>query len=63
VKEYAVYRGDNFLCVGTIKECAKYLGVEPDTVRFYASSRYLQRVNSRKNARNYTIVIKIEDDE
>jgi hypothetical protein len=63
MKDYAVYKGDELLCFGNVNECAKYLGVLPDTVRFYASAKYLNRVKKRKNASNYTIVIKIEDDE
>ncbi|MGX1266607.1 hypothetical protein RKD55_004551, partial [Rossellomorea marisflavi] len=29
--EVAMYKGDNFICGGTIKECAAFRGVKPDT--------------------------------
>ena len=33
--EYAMYKGDRFICMGTLKEIAEYLGVCYDTVRCY----------------------------
>jgi hypothetical protein len=49
MKEYAVYRGDNFEFMGTTKEiCAKY-GVKPDTVWFWNSKANKERVEARKS--------------
>lgn len=35
MKEYAVYKDDEFLLIGTLTEIAKYLGVSYDSVRSY----------------------------
>ena len=34
VKEYALYKGDTFIDLGTIKELAKKLGVNERTVQY-----------------------------
>lgn len=28
-KEYAIYKGDTLLCIGTAEECAEHLNVKP----------------------------------
>ncbi|HDR8494225.1 TPA: hypothetical protein QC448_005334 [Bacillus cereus] len=63
LKEYVVYKGESFVCIGTIQECADYMGVLPATVRFYTRPAYQRRIASRKNARNYITVTKLEEDE
>jgi len=42
-KEFAVYRGDNLLAIGTEKECADLLGVDFQTIRFYRTPSYEKR--------------------
>lgn len=37
--EYALYKDDTFICIGTLKEIAKYLSVTYDTVRSYKSKK------------------------
>ena len=60
--EYAVYKGDSFICAGTINECAEYMGVLAKTIRFYTTPAYQRRIEKRKNARNYITVIKLDDE-
>ncbi|EEL33110.1 hypothetical protein bcere0019_37090 [Bacillus cereus Rock3-28] len=62
VKEYVVYKGESFICIGTAKECADYMGVLPATVRFYTRPAYQMRIENRKNARNYITVTELEED-
>lgn len=63
-KEYALYKGDTFLCIGTMKEIAKQRNITLETVRFYRTRAYKKRVEKRKNSKNAMILIKIpEDDE
>ncbi|MBO7715936.1 MAG: hypothetical protein J6S85_20395 [Methanobrevibacter sp.] len=38
--EYALYKGDTFLMIGTYKEIAEYLGVKVESVKNYTCSRY-----------------------
>ncbi|OUB25863.1 hypothetical protein BK739_18925 [Bacillus thuringiensis serovar pirenaica] len=62
LKEYVVYKGESFVCIGTAKECAQHMGVLPATVRFYTRPAYQRRIANRKNARNYITVTELEED-
>lgn len=55
--EYAVYKQDDLLCVGTIEECAEQLGVKAKTVFFYGTPTYQKRVKSGR------VLIKLEGEE
>ena len=44
-KEYAVYKGEEILVIGTLEECAAYLKVKPDTVLFYRYPAYKRRTS------------------
>lgn len=59
MKWYALYRGDELLTVGSIRDLANYLGVVEESVRFYTTPVWKSRVNM--NVAIY--VIKIEEDE
>lgn len=59
---YAVYKGDDFICLGTVKECAKELGVKEDTIRFYMTPVYKKRM-TKSSSGNYIEVFRVEDDE
>ena len=41
--EYALYKGDQFLAIGTSRELANYLGVSYETIKFYTSKKYQKR--------------------
>ncbi|PEK34101.1 hypothetical protein [Bacillus pseudomycoides] len=62
-KEYTVYKGESFVCIGTIRECAHHMGVRPKTIYFYTTQAYHRRIAKRKNARNYLTVTEIGEDE
>ena len=56
--------GDKFLCLGTAKEIAEYLGIKEKTVLFYTRPAHLKRIEKWKNNNGYSnsmIVIWIED--
>lgn len=57
--EYAVYKGDELLAIGTKEECAEQLGVKPETILFYSYQSYQRRVEQPKNRR---IAIRLEDE-
>lgn len=59
--EYAVYKGEQLLCIGKAKECAAELGVSESTIRFYTTPAYQNRIDRRKNPKNYTTAFKLED--
>lgn len=56
-KEYALYKGDSILTVGTREELAEYLEVSPTTISFYHSPWW--RKYSKETG---YLVIDIEDD-
>lgn len=56
--DYALYKGDDLLLIGSINEISEYLGVDKKTVRWYSSPASYKRHNGKG-----TYVIKIEDDE
>jgi hypothetical protein len=53
---YAVYKGDRFLVLGTLEECAEFLGVKPKSVTVYHSV-----TNSGKKHRYQLSVIRVGD--
>lgn len=55
--EYALYKGDELIMVGTIKEIAEEMGVQEHTIRFYQSPSY-----KRRGKNNRKVLIKIEED-
>ena len=57
--DYALYKGDKFINLGTLEELAKYLGVKKKTIQFYASNVWKNRSKDRDNP---YIAFKIEDD-
>ena len=60
-KEYAVYKGEEFITLGTAKECALFMGWSvPKQTQYFASPTYRKRV---KDDRNSLVVIKIEEEE
>ncbi|AHN22712.1 hypothetical protein [Lysinibacillus varians] len=49
--EYALYKGDELLSVGTIKELAEQFKVGERTIFFYMSPTYKKRTSDRKGRR------------
>lgn len=60
-KEYALYKGEELLIIGTIKEIAKNLGVTEKTVLYYQTPAHLKR-NSKSRFGNYKVLVKLEGD-
>lgn len=59
-KEYALYRGEEILCIGTVDEIAEKQGIRPETIYFYTTPAHQKR---RANSKNAMIAIEIEDDD
>lgn len=59
MKQYALYKGDEFLEIGTRQELAEYLGVSITTIDFYKSRAWLDR----SGYRSYVLVEVKEDEE
>lgn len=50
VKEYALYKGQELLAMGTKREIAEQLGISVRSVSFYGTPSYAKRT-SEKNGR------------
>lgn len=57
---YALYKGDQFIDLGTKEHLAKLLNVTPKTIKFYASPSARKRI---KNYSNAMFCIRIEEEE
>ena len=55
VKEFALYKGDKLLAVGTKKEIAKQLGISVHAVHSYGTPSYHKRTSEENGRRLYEI--------
>ncbi|CEG02212.1 hypothetical protein BN1002_04542 [Bacillus sp. B-jedd] len=60
-KEYAVYKGDDLLVMGTARECAAELNVRPETIRWHSTPTGRKRSASRKKQDKCLVVLKLDD--
>ena len=51
MKEYALYKGEECLAIGTIKEIAKIMNVKEKTIYFYTTPTYKKRCKASKRRR------------
>ena len=65
-REYALYKGEEVLAIGTIADIAKETGVKKQTVSYYKTQAYQNRLE-RRNALNGNVRILVslegEDEE
>lgn len=63
-KEYAFYKGEDILCIGTVNEIAAKFNILPQTVKFYGSNVYKRRIKKkklkRKKTRNVRILVSLD---
>lgn len=60
MKEYALYKGEDILSIGTINEIAKEMGVQQETIRYYFTNAYKRKLNKRK-VKNARILVCLND--
>jgi hypothetical protein len=63
LKEYAVYKGEELLCIGDVLDCAEYLGVKTSTVYCYASIHRRKRAEKSKNPTSWTLAYVLDKEE
>lgn len=51
IKEYALYKGDELLDVGTLEYLSKKFNIKKRTLLFYQSLAYRKRTSERKGRR------------
>ena len=62
--EFAVYKDDELICMGTAKECADYLGIKVSSFFMYmAPSRIKQIGATKKGKRSGMEIIRLDDEE
>ncbi|NDL68504.1 hypothetical protein [Anaerotalea alkaliphila] len=59
-KEFALYKGEEMLGIGTIDELAEMQGVKPETIRFYLYPAYQRRV---RNAKNRMVLVRLDQED
>ncbi|MYL41796.1 hypothetical protein [Virgibacillus salexigens] len=59
VQEFAVYKGETLLCIGTKEECAEELNVQPEYIYWLTTPTAKRRLASRKNPDKCTVGIKL----
>lgn len=61
VKEYALYKGEELLAMGTKREIAEQLGVSPSTVGYYGTPVYARRTSEKRKeiskAMKYKVIV------
>lgn len=60
--EYAMYKGEDLLYIGTLDELAKAHGVKRNTIYYYSMPAY-QRKRANSKHGNFITVIKLEEEE
>lgn len=63
IKEYAVYKGEELLIIGTAEECAKELNVTVKTIHFCSYPSYLKRIGKSKKPSKALVSVLLDDDE
>lgn len=61
--EYAIYKGDELLVIGTRQECADRLGVKVQTISYYCSPAYRRKLEKAGSQDVAVIAERIEIDE
>ena len=60
--EYAVYKKDEIVVIGTAEECALALGVTVEYIRWMTTPTGKRRLANRKNPDKATTAVKLDDD-
>ena len=60
--QVAVYKGDELLASGSIRQCARQLGIEARTIYYYLMPAYKRKLKARKlptSSKNVRTVVEI----
>lgn len=61
--DFAVYKGDDLIVIGSQKECAEHLGVTQRYINWMATPTGKLRTANRKNPEKATTAVRLGDDE
>jgi hypothetical protein len=62
-REYAVYKGDKLIAMGTAEECSQEMNVTPDYIHWMNSPFYQRKLAKRKKPERCTSVVRLDDDD
>ncbi len=51
IYDYAIYKGDEFIFVGTIEECREFTGMGKNQIKVICSRSHIERVNAIVNGK------------
>ncbi len=60
--EYAVYKGDDLLALGTAEECAAKLGVTPKYIYWLTMPTAKRRLAARKHPEKCMVGVRLDDE-
>lgn len=61
--EYAIYKGDDFIMIGTADECAERLGIKADSVKWLSTGVAWRRFNNAKDSTKRMIALNLGKNE
>lgn len=61
--DYAVYRKGELVLMGSRKECADFLGVREDYIRWMTTPNGIKRRSKRRNPEKAMAAVKLDEDE
>ena len=61
-REYALYKNDDLLHIGSMEELAKFRGVRKETIQYYATPAYRRRIEKRNNPGSGITLVRLDDD-
>ncbi|MCR8978714.1 hypothetical protein [Brevibacillus laterosporus] len=61
--EFAIYKGEELLAMGTAEDCAKELGVTKEYIQWLTMPTAKRRLANRKNPEKCTVGIRLDDED
>lgn len=61
--EYAVYKGDELIAMGTPAECAAIMNVQPSYIKWLTTPTHKRRLANRKRPERCTTAVKLSEEE
>lgn len=61
--DYALYKGDKLISIGTMHEIAKELGVQERSIYYLTTDAYKRKLAKSKNSKNHRVLIPIDDED
>lgn len=61
-KVYAMYRGDEYICDGTLSELAIKRNVQYSTMKYYLYPAYQKKLAKRKRSKRAIALVEIDDE-